>query len=76
MSETEDAHLRYAVEGIEPFSELITVDELPNIAGLVALVRSVARLAVDRPDLAELDLNPVVCTATGPVAVDVKARLA
>jgi acyl-CoA synthetase (NDP forming)/GNAT superfamily N-acetyltransferase len=47
-----------------------------DVDGLVALVRSVAQLAVERPDLAELDLNPVVCTATGPVAVDVKARLA
>ena len=47
-----------------------------DVDGLVDVVRSVAELAVDRPDLAELDLNPVVCTPTGPVAVDVKARLA
>jgi acyl-CoA synthetase (NDP forming)/GNAT superfamily N-acetyltransferase len=40
------------------------------------LVEAVGRLGAERPDLAELDLNPVVCTADGPVCVDVKARLA
>lgn len=39
------------------------------------LVEAVGRLGAERPDLAELDLNPVVCTADGPVCVDVKVRL-
>ncbi len=39
------------------------------------LVEAVGRLGAERPDLVELDLNPVVCTADGPVCVDVKARL-
>jgi len=46
-----------------------------ELDALVSLVTRVADLATERPDLAELDLNPVVCTPTGPVAVDVKVRL-
>jgi acyl-CoA synthetase (NDP forming) len=41
---------------------------------LIDLILSVGRLAESDPALAELDLNPVVCTAAGPVCVDVKAR--
>ena len=40
------------------------------------MVVAVGELAVDVPELAELDLNPVVVTPSGPVLVDVKARLA
>ena len=47
-----------------------------DVAALEALVVAVGELAVDVPDLAELDLNPVVVTPSGPVLVDVKARLA
>jgi acyl-CoA synthetase (NDP forming)/GNAT superfamily N-acetyltransferase len=46
-----------------------------DVEQLVDLVESVCRLAVERPDVLELDLNPVLCTERGPVCVDVKARL-
>ena len=35
----------------------------------------VAHLAANVPEVAELDLNPVIVSATGAVAVDVKVRL-
>ena len=37
---------------------------------------SLGALALDRADVAELDLNPVVVTGSGPVCVDAKIRLA
>ena len=43
---------------------------------VVALVVSLGALALDRADIAELDLNPVVVTGSGPVCVDAKIRLA
>jgi acetate---CoA ligase (ADP-forming) len=39
-------------------------------AALADLVVAVARLGVERPDMAEIDLNPVVATAAGAIAVD------
>ena len=42
---------------------------------LVSLVHRLSQLAVDVPELAELDLNPVIATATGCVAVDARVRL-
>jgi acyl-CoA synthetase (NDP forming) len=46
-----------------------------NPSALVDLVQAIGRLAEEHPDIAELDLNPVVCTTSGPVCVDVKVRL-
>jgi acyl-CoA synthetase (NDP forming) len=46
-----------------------------DTAALEALVLRVAALAQDLPELAELDLNPVIASPAGAVAVDVKARL-
>ena len=43
---------------------------------LARLVADVARLAVDVPELAELDLNPVMVSPTGSAVVDAKLRLA
>ena len=37
---------------------------------LADLIVAVARLGVDRPDIAEIDLNPVIAGAGGAVAVD------
>jgi acyl-CoA synthetase (NDP forming) len=34
------------------------------------LIVGVGRLAVDRPDIAELDLNPVIATTAGVTIVD------
>jgi hypothetical protein len=46
------------------------IDRLERV--LVAL----GELSVDVPEVAELDLNPVICTPTDVVLVDVKVRLA
>ena len=47
-----------------------------DLAGLTDLVTALGRLAVDVPELAELDLNPVMVSADGCVVVDAKVRLA
>ncbi len=47
-----------------------------DLAGLVELVTRLGRLATDVPELAELDLNPVLVDADGCVVVDAKVRLA
>jgi acyl-CoA synthetase (NDP forming) len=39
-------------------------------AAIAAMLVSLGRLGVARPDLLEVDLNPVVATPTGVVAVD------
>ena len=40
------------------------------------LLVTLGELAVEVPEVAELDLNPVMCTPTDVVLVDVKVRLA
>lgn len=47
-----------------------------DVAALESMVVSLGQLALDVPQLAEIDLNPVLVTPTGCVLVDVKARLA
>jgi acyl-CoA synthetase (NDP forming) len=47
-----------------------------DLAALEDLVLRVARLAEQVPEIAELDLNPVIATAHGVVTVDAKVRLA
>jgi hypothetical protein len=47
-----------------------------DLAGLTGLVTALGRLAVDVPELAELDLNPVVVSADGCAVIDAKVRLA
>src|SRR6266478_3980587 len=42
-------------------------------ASLVDLLVRVSELASDRPDLAELDLNPVICSARGAAIADARA---
>ena len=42
-------------------------------ASLVDLLVRVSELASDRPDLAELDLNPVICSARGAAIADAHA---
>ena len=46
-----------------------------DTAALVDLVHRLAQLADDLPEVAELDLNPVVATPTGCVAVDARVRV-
>jgi acyl-CoA synthetase (NDP forming)/GNAT superfamily N-acetyltransferase len=47
-----------------------------DVAALEDMTLRVARLAENLPEIAELDLNPVVVTPDAAVAVDVKVRLA
>jgi acyl-CoA synthetase (NDP forming) len=47
-----------------------------DIAAIEDLVLRLGRLAEDLPEVAELDLNPVLAGPDGVVAVDVKLRLA
>jgi acyl-CoA synthetase (NDP forming)/GNAT superfamily N-acetyltransferase len=49
---------------------------LCDVAALEEMLQRVAELATHIPELAELDLNPVVVSSTGAVAVDVKVRVA
>jgi acetyl coenzyme A synthetase (ADP forming)-like protein len=46
-----------------------------DVAALEDLLLRVARLAEDVPELAELDLNPVIVTPHGVVVVDARARV-
>jgi hypothetical protein len=46
-----------------------------DTAAVEALVLRLGRLAEDLPEVAELDLNPVLVGPDGAVAVDVKMRL-
>jgi acyl-CoA synthetase (NDP forming)/GNAT superfamily N-acetyltransferase len=43
---------------------------------LVAVLEQVARIAEEVPELVELDLNPIVVSPAGALAIDCKARLA
>jgi acyl-CoA synthetase (NDP forming)/GNAT superfamily N-acetyltransferase len=45
------------------------------VAALEELLMRVSRLAEDLPEVVELDLNPVMASATGAVAVDVALRV-
>ena len=47
-----------------------------DLTGLEALVVALGRLALDVPEIAELDLNPVVVGPSGCAVIDVKVRLA
>ena len=49
--------------------------EPANAEALVELVVRLAQLAVELPEVAELDLNPVLADAKGCVAVDARIRL-
>jgi acetyl coenzyme A synthetase (ADP forming)-like protein len=46
-----------------------------DAAALVTLVHRLSRLAVDLPEVAELDLNPIIALPSGCVAVDARIRL-
>ncbi|MDA0302470.1 MAG: acetate--CoA ligase family protein, partial [Chloroflexi bacterium] len=45
-------------------------------AALAELIVAVSRLVADTPELAEVDLNPVIANASGVCAVDVRVSLA
>jgi acyl-CoA synthetase (NDP forming) len=46
------------------------------VSALEDLLQRVARLAADVPALAELDINPLIVSPAGAVAVDARARVA
>ena len=46
-----------------------------DVAALEDLLLRVARLADEIPEVSEMDLNPVIVSVTGAVAVDVKIRI-
>ncbi|MBV8297237.1 MAG: acetate--CoA ligase family protein, partial [Acidimicrobiia bacterium] len=46
-----------------------------DLQALEDLVLRVGRLADDRPEVAEMDLNPVIVSPSGVIAVDVKVRV-
>jgi len=45
-------------------------------AAIADLLHRLSRLAADLPDVAELDLNPVLAGPDGCVAVDLRVRIA
>ena len=45
-------------------------------APIIELVQRLGRLAEDLPEIRELDLNPVLATTDGCVAVDARVRVA
>jgi hypothetical protein len=47
-----------------------------DVAALEDILLRVGRLAEDVPEVAEMDLNPVVVSEHGSIAVDVKIRVA
>ena len=47
-----------------------------DVAALVDLVHRLSRLGLDIPEVAELDLNPVLGLQVGCVAVDARVRVA
>lgn len=47
-----------------------------DVDGLERLIVALAQLAVDVPEIAEMDLNPVIMTPQGAACVDVKIRVA
>jgi acyl-CoA synthetase (NDP forming) len=47
-----------------------------DVAAVEDLILRVGALADDVPEIVEMDLNPVVATADGIVALDVKIRIA
>jgi len=49
---------------------------LPGLDGLRDILLRVSRLADDLPEVAELDLNPVIARPDGVVAVDARIRVA
>ena len=71
------ADVRTALQSLRTWPLLTGFRGSPPLDGdaVVELVRSVAELALDRPDVLELDLNPVIVTETGPFCVDAKVRV-
>ena len=46
-----------------------------DVDAVVAVVCTIGELALSRPDISELDLNPVIVTEAGPICVDARIRV-
>ena len=46
-----------------------------RIAAVEDVVRRIAALAADRPEIAEIECNPLLATPAGAVAVDLRVRV-
>ena len=46
-----------------------------DVEAVVAVVCAIGELALSRPDISELDLNPVIVTQAGPICVDARIRV-
>jgi acyl-CoA synthetase (NDP forming)/RimJ/RimL family protein N-acetyltransferase len=78
LSPLTDADARDMVTGIRAAPMLTGNRGSPAVdtAGLADILLRISRLADDLPELAELDLNPVIATPANARAVDVRIRLA
>lgn len=72
-----DADAADMIDGIRAKKMLQGMRGLPpiNVAALRNVLRRVSQLAVDVPELAELDLNPILAFNDGVVAVDARVKL-
>jgi acyl-CoA synthetase (NDP forming) len=66
------------VRGIRGLGILTGVrgEKAVDLTAIGGVLRRLGQLAVDFPDIAELDVNPLLATAKGVVAVDARVRLA
>ncbi len=46
-----------------------------DVEPVVDVVCAIGELALSRPDISELDLNPVIVTEAGPICVDARIRV-
>ncbi|PCD02155.1 hypothetical protein COC42_11845 [Sphingomonas spermidinifaciens] len=47
-----------------------------NLKAIVRVLNALSQIAIDQPEIAELDINPLVPTSGGVVALDARARIA
>jgi len=73
----QEGDVRRALRGLRcwPLLEGFRGAPRADVDALVELVLAMGRLVQDVPEVAELDLNPVVVSANGCSLVDVKLRL-
>ena len=77
MAPVGDAEARDMVGGIRGASMLGAVRGQPavDVAAIVSVLRRISQLAVDFPEIAELDVNPLLAFGDGVVAVDARVLL-
>ena len=70
-----DAEADDLIHSIRAAPALLGPGHAADIAGLRDILLRVSRLADDLPQVAELDLNPVIARPDGVMAVDVRIRV-